>query len=38
MKYMIIGTGNYVSNEYEIYGILDDYLGECKCYYMKKIF
>ena len=28
----------YIRNGYEIYGILDDYPGECKCYYMKKIF
>jgi N-acetylglutamate synthase-like GNAT family acetyltransferase len=28
----------YVRNGYEIYGILDEYPGQCKCYYMKKIF
>jgi len=28
----------YVKNGYEVYGILNEYPGECKCYYMKKVF
>jgi len=28
----------YIKNGYEVYGILDEYPEECKCYYMKKIF
>ena len=28
----------YIENGYEVYGILEEYPDQCKCYYMKKIF